>query len=79
MALGGYPARNQPFIAREAGPELVGTIQGRSAVINNDQIVEAVSIGVYRAFDAALRKSNSNAVARVYLDGKLIAQSSQNP
>ena len=46
---GGYPSSGQMFIAREAGPELVGTIGSRSAVVNNDQIVESVSAGVYRA------------------------------
>ncbi len=34
------------FVAREAGPELVGTIGGRTAVANNDQIVEGISAGV---------------------------------
>ena len=46
---GGFPSMGQMFIAREAGPELVGTIGSRSAVVNNDQIVESVSAGVYRA------------------------------
>ena len=32
-------------MSREAGPELVGRIGNRTAVVNNDQIVEAVSIG----------------------------------
>lgn len=39
----------QLFVAREAGPELVGTIGNHSAVMNNDQIVASVSAGVYRA------------------------------
>lgn len=47
-ATGGFPNMGQMFIAREAGPELVGTIGSRSAVVNNDQIVESVSAGVYR-------------------------------
>ena len=37
------------FVAREAGPELVGTIGNHTAVMNNDQIVASVSAGVYRA------------------------------
>lgn len=45
----------QLFIAREAGPELVAGIgRGRTAVMNNDQIVESVSNGVYRAVVDAL-------------------------
>ena len=34
------------FLAREAGAEMVGNIGGRTAVANNDQIVEAVAKGV---------------------------------
>ena len=45
-AQGGFPDVGQMFIAREAGPELVGTIGGRTAVANNDQIVEGISEGV---------------------------------
>ena len=53
-ANGGYVNTNgytsaQLFVAREAGPELVGTIGNHSAVMNNDQIVASVSAGVYRA------------------------------
>ena len=39
----------QLFVAREAGPELVGTIGNHTAVLNNDQIVASVSNGVYKA------------------------------
>lgn len=39
----------QLFIAREAGPELVGTLGGHTAVMNNDQIVASVSNGVAMA------------------------------
>ena len=45
-AMGGLPDMGQYFIAREAGPELVGTIGRHSAVVNNDQIVASVSNGV---------------------------------
>ena len=50
------------FIAREAGPELVGTIGGRNAVMNNNQIVESVSNGVYRAVSAAMGRGSDTAV-----------------
>ena len=46
LAQGGFPDVGQMFIAREAGPELVGTIGGKTAVANNDQIVEGISEGV---------------------------------
>lgn len=46
-ASGGTPNMGQLFYAREAGPELVGTLKGRgTAVMNNDQIVTSVSQGV---------------------------------
>jgi len=74
-AQGGFPIHGHPFIAREAGPELVGTLNGRNAVVNNGQIVEAVSVGVYGAFRSAARNSKlqTPAIARVFLDGKQIA------
>lgn len=46
FARGGFPPTGQMFIAREAGPEMVGSIGGRTAVANNDQIVEGISAGV---------------------------------
>ncbi len=48
-AAGGFPRGSQLFIAREAGPELVGTLGGHTAVMNNDQIVASVSAGVAKA------------------------------
>ena len=48
-ASGGMPNGSQLFWAREAGPELVGTLGGHTAVMNNDQIVASVSDGVARA------------------------------
>lgn len=39
----------QMFVAREAGPELVGRIGSHTAVLNNNQIVASVSDGVARA------------------------------
>lgn len=40
---GGFPNYGEMFIAREDGPELVGRIGSRSAVANNDQIVEGIA------------------------------------
>lgn len=50
---GGLPSQGQMFVAREAGPELVGTLGGHTAVMNNNQIVSSVSDGVYHAVAAA--------------------------
>ena len=55
---GGFPDYGQLFLAREAGPELVGTLGGHTAVMNNDQIVASVSDGVYRAVRSAMGSGN---------------------
>lgn len=70
-ASGGFVTSGDLFMAREAGPELVGSIGGRTAVANNDQIVEAVSDGVYRAM-APLVSGIGKSDTRVYLDGREI-------
>ena len=58
FATGGFPDMGQLFLAREAGPELVGTMGGRTAVANNEQIEQ----GIYRAtYDA---NSEQNALLR---------------
>ena len=76
LATGGFVDAGQMFIAREAGPELVGSINGRTTVANNDQIVEAVSQGVYNAVLAAMGNNGSGGSGEqninVYLDGKQI-------
>lgn len=55
---GGIVPRGQIFQAREAGPELVASFGGQTAVLNNDQIVQSVSGGVesgtYRAISPIL-------------------------
>lgn len=43
---GGFPTVGSLFIANEAGPELVGTIGGQTAVANNNQIVSGIASGV---------------------------------
>ena len=75
---GGFPSNGEMFIAREAGPELVGTIGSKTAVANNDQIVEAVSAGVYAAVSAAMRgESGENTRITINLDGKTIYENQQ--
>lgn len=74
---GGAPNMGQMFVAREAGPELVGRIGSSTAVMNNDQIVASVSAGVYRAVMAALASygntdGNSTPVFNIYVGGKQV-------
>ena len=75
-AQGGFPNMGDLFIANEAGPEMVGTIGGHTAVANNDQIVEGIRQGVYEAVSAAMSQSGgNNTPVNIYLDGKQIATS----
>ena len=46
LAEGGFVDQGQLFIARETGAEMVGSIGNKTAVANNDQIVEGVAQGV---------------------------------
>ena len=62
----------QMFVAREAGPELVGTIGNRSAVVNNDQIVSAVSQGVYQAVVQAMSQSGGEQKVEAKVNDKVL-------
>lgn len=55
MASGGFPDVGEMFIARENGMnEMIGRIGSRSAVANNDQIVNSIQGGV----EAGMRNAN---------------------
>ena len=54
LADGGFVDEGQLFIAREAGAEMVGAMGRRTAVANNDQIVEGISAGVSIANDGVI-------------------------
>lgn len=73
-ANGGYVNSGQLFIAREAGAEMVGSMNGHTAVANNDQITD----GIYRAVLQAMRESgggngnNGNTTFVAQLNGKTL-------
>ena len=71
-AAGGFPTEGEMFVANEAGPELVGTIGNRSAVVNNDQIVESVSKGVYQAVASAMGQSGGTQVVEAKVNDKVL-------
>lgn len=77
-ANGGFPEEGQLFVAREAGAEMVGSMGGRTAVANNDQIVEGISQGVYNAVVSANLQNNQQITGNVYIDsskvGKIVAK-----
>ena len=59
-ASGGFPDVGQLFLARESGPEMVGTVGGRTAVANNSDIVAAIEGGVYNAMVSAMTASGGS-------------------
>lgn len=74
-ASGGFPDEGELFIAREAGAEMVGSIGRRAAVANNDQIVEAISAGVYQAIrnaNGGNGAGNRNTTVVAQCDGKTL-------
>ena len=72
-ASGGYPDEGQLFIARERGAEMVGSIGSKTAVANNDQIVEAIRQGVYDAEMAARAQDDGDRSAHFYVDGEEVS------
>lgn len=79
FASGGFPEPGELFIARERGPEMVGTIGNQTAVANNDQIVAAVSAGVANAVSSVMGSANERPMnVRVYLDSKEIKTGQRN-
>ena len=68
FAQGGFPNMGQMFIARERGPEMVGKIGSRNAVVNNNQIVEGVANGVYNAVVSAMATIGNNQGSNVNIN-----------
>ena len=80
-ASGGFPDSGEIFIANEAGAEMIGTIGGRTAVANNEDIVSSISVGVYGAVKRAMSEASPNdnvGYGDVYLDntkvGRVVAK-----
>lgn len=66
---GGIVDAGQMFVARESGPELVGKYGTKTGVMNNDQIVQSVSRGVFNAVMDAFSRQSNNKEVNVYLQG----------
>lgn len=78
LADGGIVSSGQLFVAREAGPELVGTIGGQTAVANNDQIISGIRQGVFEAVSAAMSgQGGGETIVKVYLDSREIKTGQQ--
>lgn len=64
FADGGFVDRGQLFLAREAGPELVGSIGSRTAVANNAQIIAGIRAGVAQGMRDAGSSGGDTALLR---------------
>lgn len=67
---GGFVDQGQLFIAREAGAEMVGSIGRRTAVANNDQIVEGIA--------TATREGNEDLINALYAVAQQIIAEMRN-
>ena len=76
FASGGFPTPGQLFIANEPGnPEMIGSIGGRTAVANNDQITQGIAQAVYQAFVAAQNEGSQQPIdltVTTVLDGRTV-------
>lgn len=75
-ANGGFPTEGSLFIANEAGPELVGTINGRTAVAPNQSITEGIKEAAYQGMRQALSEESIGGMLTQLIDavkeGKII-------
>lgn len=84
-ASGGFPSTGQLFIARESGPELVGTIGNHTAVANNDQIVSGIASANEGVVNAVYAMANLivNAIdtkdTDINIDGATMARALYRP
>lgn len=80
FANGGFPRSGELFIARKAGPELVGSIGGKTAVGGNDQIERAIFNAVLTAMSQAMANGSSQPIElnqKIELDGDVIYNNQQ--
>lgn len=72
FATGGFPDEGQMFIARESGPELVGSIGNRTTVANNDQIVSGIKQGVKEALMESGQSQQKPGPTNVYIGNRKV-------
>ena len=82
FAEGGFPSKGNLWITDEMGPEMVGTIGGRAAVANNDQIERAIYNAVLTAMSQVMANQNGNSQPielnqKIMLDGDVIYNNQQ--
>lgn len=72
-AAGGFPDVGEIFVAREAGPEMVGRMGSRNAIANNGQIAQgfadAVYPAIYNAVSSAMRNNKGSGNVTFQVEG----------
>lgn len=68
-ASGGFPTQGELFVARESGPELVGQMNGRTAVANNDQITDGIRQATYQGMMSALASTDFSSNVTIEASG----------
>lgn len=73
-ASGGYPEAGELFIMNEQTPEMLGTIGGRTAVANNQQIASAIAMALRPMLGGNGGTTTTN--VNVNMDSKTVARAS---
>ena len=78
---GGFVSRGQLFVANEKGAELVGSMDGKTAVANNQMIVEGIEQASYRGFMRAFAQSEgmNNVQLNFNVSDSAVARALFNP
>lgn len=66
---GGFVSRGDLFVANERGAEMVGSVNGNTAVANNQMITEAIAQATYQAMSQALSENGMNITIEGDSDG----------
>jgi hypothetical protein len=74
---GGVIDKGQLFIANEAGPELVGTVGGKTTVTNQDQFTQGLIDANEMVVDAVMQvvRAVNNKSFDVYMDAQKVGKS----
>ena len=78
FAQGGFPNAGELFVARESGAEMVGAIGRRTAVANNQQIVDGIYEGVYQAMRDANSNGSNQPIVVMLPNGEVLGESFVN-
>lgn len=78
---GGFVSRGQLFVANEKGAELVGSMDGKTAVANNQMIVEGIKQASYEGFMRAFAQNEgmNNVQLNFNVSDSAVARALFNP